>query len=250
VTDLFDLTGRTALITGGAQGIGEALAEGLRDACARVFIADVNKEAGVATAERLGIDFVWVDVTDSTTVDAAFEHVVGQAGSLDITVNNAGVVTNVPAEDVTDADWRRVFSVNVDGVFFCCRAAGRWMLQQGHGSIVNIGSMSGHIANRPQPQAAYNASKAAVIHLTKSLAGEWSSRGVRVNSISPGYIGTELTKRGLENPEWRTAWVEGTPMQRLGEPSELAPAVLYLASDASSYCTGTDLVIDGGYTVW
>jgi NAD(P)-dependent dehydrogenase (short-subunit alcohol dehydrogenase family) len=110
--------------------------------------------------------------------------------------------------------------------------------------------MSGHISNHPQPQASYNAAKAGVIHLTKSLAGEWAGRGVRVNSISPGYVGTEMTKRGMEIEEQRRVWLEGTPMNRVAEPSEIAPAVVFLASDASSYCTGTDLVIDGGYTVW
>lgn len=248
--ELFALDGRTAVVTGGAQGIGEAIATGLRDAGARVFICDVNPETGEATAQRLGVEFVAADVTDSAAVESAFQHVADTAGSLDIAVNNAGVVQNLPSEELGDEDWRRVLSVNLDGVFYCCRAAGRLMLAQGSGSIINTGSMSGHIANRPQPQSAYNTAKAGVIHLTKSLAGEWSSRGVRVNSISPGYVGTELTKRGMGNEEWRRVWLEGTPLGRVGEPTEIAPAVVFLASDASSYCTGTDLVVDGGYTVW
>ncbi|WP_433872433.1 SDR family NAD(P)-dependent oxidoreductase [Saccharopolyspora sp. CA-218241] len=248
--ELFALDGRTAVVTGGAQGIGEAIATGLRDAGARVFICDVNPETGEATAQRLGVEFVAADVTDSAAVETAFQHVADTAGSLDIAVNNAGVVQNLPSEELSDEDWRRVLSVNLDGVFYCCRAAGRLMLAQGSGSIINTGSMSGHIANRPQPQSAYNTAKAGVIHLTKSLAGEWSSRGVRVNSISPGYVGTELTKRGMGNEEWRRVWLEGTPLGRVGEPTEIAPAVVFLASDASSYCTGTDLVVDGGYTVW
>ncbi|GAA4871953.1 SDR family NAD(P)-dependent oxidoreductase [Saccharopolyspora cebuensis] len=248
--ELFALDGRTAVVTGGAQGIGEAIATGLRDAGARVFICDVNPEAGEATAQRLGVEFVAADVTDSAAVESAFQHVADTAGALDIAVNNAGVVQNLPSEELSDEDWRHVLSVNLDGVFYCCRAAGRLMLAQGSGSIINTGSMSGHIANRPQPQSAYNTAKAGVIHLTKSLAGEWSSRGVRVNSISPGYVGTELTKRGMGNEEWRRVWLEGTPLGRVGEPTEIAPAVVFLASDASSYCTGTDLVVDGGYTVW
>ncbi|SFS99435.1 SDR family oxidoreductase [Saccharopolyspora flava] len=250
MTDLFSLSGRTAIVTGGAQGIGEAIVLGLRDAGARVFICDINPEVGGAAAERHGVEFVAADVTDPAAVDAAFGQVAGAAGSLDIAVNNAGIVHNQPSEDVDPADWRRVMSVNLDGVFYSCQAAGRRMLAQGSGSIINTGSMSGHIANRPQPQAAYNAAKAGVIHLTKSLAGEWSPRGVRVNSISPGYVGTPLTKQGLANEEWRAVWLDGTPMNRVAEPTEIAPAVVFLASDASTYCTGTDLVIDGGYTVW
>lgn len=250
MTDRFRLDGKTAVVTGGAQGIGEAIASGLSDAGARVFICDINAETASTTAQRLGVEFVVADVTDSTAVEAAFDRVVSEAGSLDIAVNNAGIVHNHPSESLTDEDWRRVLSVNLDGVFYSCRAAGSRMLEQGSGSIINTGSMSGHITNRPQPQAAYNAAKAAVIHLTKSLAGEWSPRGVRVNSISPGYVGTELTKRGMSNDEWRQAWLEGTPMGRVAEPAEIAPAVVFLASDAASFCTGTDLVVDGGYTVW
>lgn len=250
MTNPYTLEGRTALVTGGAQGIGAAIAKGLRDAGARVFVCDLDADIGKATADELGAEFVAADVTDSTSIDAAVDHVVQTAGSLDVAVNNAGIVHNHPSEDLSDEDWRRVLSVNLDGVFYSCRAEGKRMLAQGSGSIINTGSMSGHIANRPQPQSAYNAAKAAVIHLTKSLAGEWSDRGVRVNSVSPGYVGTELTKRGMNNEEWRKAWLDGTPMGRVAEPREIAPAVAFLASDASSFCTGTDLVVDGGYTVW
>lgn len=250
MTNPYTLEGRTALVTGGAQGIGAAIAKGLSDAGARVFVCDLDAGVGKATAEELGAEFVAADVTDSTSIDAAVGHVVQTAGSLDVAVNNAGIVHNHPSEDLSDEDWRRVMSVNLDGVFYSCRAEGKRMLAQGSGSIINTGSMSGHIANRPQPQSAYNAAKAAVIHLTKSLAGEWSDRGVRVNSVSPGYVGTELTKRGMNNEEWRKAWLDGTPMGRVAEPREIAPAVVFLASEAAGFCTGTDLVVDGGYTVW
>ncbi|GAA1198069.1 SDR family NAD(P)-dependent oxidoreductase [Prauserella alba] len=250
MTNPYTLEGRTALVTGGAQGIGAAIAKGLCDAGARVFVCDLDADVGKATAEQLGAEFVAADVTDSTSIDAAVDHVVQTADSLDVAVNNAGIVHNHPSEHLSDEDWRRVLSVNLDGVFYSCRAAGKRMLEQGSGSIINTGSMSGHIANRPQPQSAYNAAKAAVVHLTKSLAGEWSDRGVRVNSVSPGYVGTELTKRGMNNDEWRRAWLDGTPMGRVAEPREIAPAVVFLASEAASFCTGTDLVVDGGYTVW
>ncbi|GAB3678576.1 SDR family NAD(P)-dependent oxidoreductase [Saccharopolyspora tripterygii] len=250
MTDLFALNGRNAIVTGGAQGIGEAIVLALRDAGARVFICDINPEVGNASAERHGVEFVAADVTDPDSIDAAFEHVASTGGSVDVAVNNAGIVHNHPSEDLDPEDWRRVMAVNLDGVFYSCRAAGRRMLAQGSGSIINTGSMSGHISNHPQPQSAYNAAKAGVIHLTKSLAGEWAARGVRVNSVSPGYVGTEMTKRGMSNEEWRRVWIEGTPMNRVAEPREIAPAVVFLASDAGSYCTGTDLVVDGGYTVW
>ena len=165
-------------------------------------------------------------------------------------VNNAGIVRNTPAEETPDDNWKAVMDVNLDGVFWCCREFGKRMLDAGSGSIVSTASMSGLISNHPQPQAAYNASKAAVIHLTRSLAGEWAARGVRVNAVAPGYTATPLTKRGLETPGWRETWLGTTPMGRLAEPAEIAPAVLYLASEASSFVTGHTLVIDGGYTVW
>lgn len=246
----FQVDGRSALVTGGGGGIGMAITSALRDAGATVFIADLDEQAGTAAARELGVRFVSADVTDSASMDAAVAAVVEATGSLDIQVNNAGTVLNKPAEDTTDEEWRRVLSVNLDGVYYGCRAAGRQMLRQGQGSIVNMGSMSGHISNRPQPQASYNASKAAVIHLTKSLAGEWADRGVRVNSISPGYVGTEMTKRGLSNADWKQAWLSGTPMGRVAEPEEIAPIAVFLASSASSYVTGADIVVDGGYTVW
>ena len=165
-------------------------------------------------------------------------------------VNNAGIAHNVPAEEMTDEEWRRMISVNLDGVFWSCREAGLVMLERGSGSIVNIASMSGVVSNHPQPQAHYNAAKAGVIMLTKSLAGEWASRGVRVNSVSPGYIRTPLTELGMSRADWADVWLSSTPLGRIAEPREIAPAVVYLASDASSYATGTNLLIDGGYTSW
>jgi NAD(P)-dependent dehydrogenase (short-subunit alcohol dehydrogenase family) len=151
---------------------------------------------------------------------------------------------------MSDAEWLNVVQVNLNGVFWCCRSAGQRMLAQGAGSIVNIASMSGHIVNKPQEQSGYNAAKAGVIMLTRSLAAEWATRGVRVNSVSPGYIATAMTQGSRNTPALYNTWLEMTPMGRVGEPTDVAHAVWYLASDAAQFATGTDLIVDGGYTSW
>ena len=250
VLDLFSLDGDVCVVTGAAQGIGFAIAKGLSGAGATVVIADRDETLGQRAAHEIGGSFVALDVTDSASVDAAFDSVVERHGKLDVLVNNAGIVKNAAALDTDDAAWRQVLAVNLDGVFYCSRSAARHMVRQKSGRIVNIASMSGSIANRPQPQASYNASKAGVIHLTRSLAAEWAADGVRVNSISPGYVGTELTKRGLENEQWRKVWIDATPMARIASPEEITPGVIFLASRASAFVTGSDLVMDGGYTIW
>ncbi len=244
------IDGRLAVVTGAGQGIGREIALALAAAGARVVVLDRNPDTGTAVADEIDGTFIEVDVTDARAVGAAARTILEANSRIDILVNNAGIVRNTPAESTTDEDWTDVFRVNVDGVFWCCREFGRVMLDQGGGAIVNIASMSGIVVNRPQPQAAYNASKAAVIMLTKSLAAEWAGRGVRVNAVAPGYVATDLTLKGMSNPEWREEWLRSTPLGRVAEPSEVAPAVLYLASDASSYVTGSVLVIDGGYSVW
>ena len=246
ILDLFKLDGKTALVTGAAQGIGFEIAKGLSEAGANVIIADLNPETGEAAASSIGGRFEVLNVTDSDAV----RTLASRLSPLDVLVNNAGIVRNVPSEDISDADWEVVMSVNVNGLFWCCREFGRKMLGAGKGSIVSTASISGMISNHPQPQAGYNASKAAVIHLTRSLAGEWADRGVRINAVAPGYTATPMTILGLETPAWRETWLKETPMHRLAEPREIAPAVLYLASEASSFVTGHTLVVDGGYTAW
>lgn len=249
------LDGRVAVVTGGGQGIGAACARALGEAGAKVAVAELQPERGeacVAELKALGIDAfnVALDVTDSAAVDSAAAAIAKEHGAADILVNNAGVArSDVRAEDTSDDHWRFHMDVNLDGVFWCCRAFGRQMLDKGKGSIVNIGSMSGDIVNKPQPQSFYNASKAAVHHLTRSLAVEWATRGVRVNAVAPTYIETPLTVFGMEeNPDMYATWLEMTPMGRVGQPEEIASVVHFLASDAASLMTGSIVLADGGYT--
>jgi NAD(P)-dependent dehydrogenase (short-subunit alcohol dehydrogenase family) len=242
----FTLDGKTALVVGGATGIGRAIATAFVAQGAKVFIAGRSEDAGAATASEIGASYVPMDVTDSASVDAA----VALTGRLDIAVNGAGTGLNKPTEETSDAEFARVVDVNFGGVFRCCRAEARVMLAGGGGSIINIGSMSAHIVNHPQRQAIYNASKAAVLHYTRSLAVEWAGRGIRVNSISPGYTETALTAVSRAIPERLASWEAGTPLGRIARPDEIAGAAVYLASEASSFVTGTDIVIDGGYRLW
>jgi len=220
-------------------------------------VADLAADRAKACASELSgmglkASGVELDVTKSHKVDAVAGEIIRSHGKVDVLVNNAGVAkSDVRAEDTSDDHWRFHMDVNVDGVFWCCRAFGRHMLERGSGAIVNIGSMSGFIVNKPQPQSFYNASKAAVHHLTKSLAAEWGKRGVRVNAVAPTYIETPLTAFGIkENPQMYATWLEMTPMGRVGQPDEIASVVHFLASDASSLMTGSIVLADGGYTCW
>jgi len=246
----FSLQDKVAVVTGGGQSLGLEIGRALKAAGAKVVVAEINAETGEQAAGELEGDFVQVDVTDPESVKNMVSSVLDDHGRIDVLVNNAGVVHNIPSEEVPDEEWRKVMSVNLDGVFWCCREVGKTMLERGSGAIVNIASMSGVISNHPQPQSAYNVSKAAVIMLTKSLAGEWADRGVRVNAVSPGYIRTPLTELGMSKEEWSRVWLESTPLGRLAEPDEIAPAVVFLASDAASYAAGTNFAVDGGYTSW
>lgn len=250
------LDGRIAVVTGGGRAIGLACTTALAEAGAKVVIADVDPAvaaSGRAELRTLGLDAetVQMDVTDAQQVTEVADQLVASHGRVDILVNNAGIArSGTAAEEVTDEHWLNVNDVNYNGVFWCCRAFGKHMLKAGKGSIVNIGSMSGYIVNRPQKQAYYNASKAAVHHLTASLAAEWADRGVRVNAVAPTYIDTPLVHsvKGVES--LMKDWLRDTPMKRLGQPHEIASVVHFLASDAASLMTGATVLADGGFTCW
>ena len=254
--DKFTLTGKIAVVTGAARGIGFAAVEALAEAGATVVLTDMNAEVlqeAVAKLEAKGhtVDSAVLDVTDVAGVQAVHDAVVARHGRVDILVNNAGIaISNHPAETMADEVWKKVIDVNLNGVFWCCRAFGKSMLERGAGSIVNVGSMSGFIVNRPQEQSNYNASKAAVHHLTRSLAAEWGSRGVRVNTVAPTYIDTEMNKYVYGDAEMYKHWVGGTPMNRLGRTDEVASVILFLASEAASLMTGSIVLADGGYVCW
>jgi NAD(P)-dependent dehydrogenase (short-subunit alcohol dehydrogenase family) len=251
----FNLTDRVALVTGGGRGIGREIVRTLAGAGADIAVIDLDETtAADAAAEvrRLGrrAEALRADVSDIEQVESMVRSVIGSLGRIDVLVNNAGICIQKPVLEMSPDEWLAVMAVNLNGVYWCSRAVGRHMVERGKGSIVNIASMSGSIVNWPQPQTGYNVSKAGVIHLTKSLASEWAASGVRVNSVSPGYITTEMTRLAFATPGWGETWTAMTPMRRLGEPVDIARAVLYLASDAAAYATGTDLIVDGGYTIW
>ena len=256
ILDRMRCGGKSIYVTGGAQGLGKAMATGLAEAGADVAIVDINEEKAKATAAEIAqatgqkVIAVKTDVTDPEEVEAMVNTVVDQLGGLDAAFNNAGMCLNVPAEEMSYEDWLKVVNLNLNSVFLCSTAAGRYMLKQGHGSIVNTASMSAHIVNRPQPQCSYNATKNGVIQLSKSLAIEWAKRGVRVNTMSPGYMGTDLT---LSSPDLKPlikTWNDWAPLGRLGKPEELQGMAVYLASDTSSFSTGEDYLIDGAFTAW
>jgi NAD(P)-dependent dehydrogenase (short-subunit alcohol dehydrogenase family) len=252
VTSPFDLTGKTALVTGGNQGLGKAFAFGLAAAGAQVAISgrrQVANEAAVAEAAEAGHELVALtaDITDDAQVAAMTEQALEAFdGRLDVLVNNAGICYHAPSFEVTDQQWSAVFDLNVRALWKTSLTFGQVMREQGSGSIINIGSMSGIIVNRPQWQPAYNASKAAVHHLTKSLAVEWAPYGIRVNAVAAGYVQTEMAP--VDRPEFRRYWIEDAPQQRFALPEAIAPSVVFLASDAASFITGSVLVADGGYT--
>ena len=250
------LDGKKGFVTGAARGIGKATATALAEAGADIAIVDLDiaeaEKTAKALAEATGRDFIALktDITKPEEVDQMISALLEHYGRIDIAHCNAGICINAPAEEMTFEQWSKVINVNLTGVFLTAQAAGKVMLQQGSGSIINTASMSGHIVNVPQPQCAYNASKAGVIMLTKSMAVEWANRGVRVNSISPGYIGTELVTTNPTLIPLIEQWNAIAPMHRLGKPEELQSIVVYLAGDTSSFTTGADFSIDGAFTAF
>jgi NAD(P)-dependent dehydrogenase (short-subunit alcohol dehydrogenase family) len=251
--DRFSLRGRRALVTGGNRGLGLAFVRGLAQAGAEVaFVARDHERNNLALEELAGEGIAAIafdaDITEKSQIEDSIEWANEALGGIDILVNNAGACFHADAFDVPDDEWDAVFDLNVKALFQCSVAVARRMAESGGGSIVNIGSMSGIVVNRPQNQPAYNASKAAVHQLTKSLAAEWAQYGVRVNAVAPGYVRTEMAP--VDRPEFKRFWIEDAPLGRVATPDEIAPSVVFLASDASSFITGSVLVADGGYTAW
>jgi NAD(P)-dependent dehydrogenase (short-subunit alcohol dehydrogenase family) len=255
VLDKFSLADQVGIVTGGGQGLGNVFCKAFAEAGADVVVAEINSATGPGTVKdieargRRGL-FVRTDVRSRDSVQAMVDAALSEFGRIDFLMNNAGITIWCEAEEVSEGDWRQVMDVNLNGLFFCSQAVAHHMISRGGGRIINIASMSGLIVNFPQAQASYNTSKAAVIHLTKSLAAEWAPYGIRVNAMAPGYMGTPMARPFFDDPAYGGLWINAIPMKRPGEPEELGPVAVFLASEASSYVTGSTIVVDGGYTVW
>ena len=247
----FNLDNKVALITGGSRGIGLSIAHALGEAGAKLVLTSRSDSNG-ATEElkkaNYDVSFYEGDLIDRSVPQKIIDYTLEKHGRIDILVNNSGVAQHGDTEKFNDDLLDKIMDLNVDAVFRMCRSAIPPMKKQGEGVILNIGSISGLVSNIPQPQTAYNASKAAVHMMTKSLASDYASQNIRVNAIAPGYVRTEMTNLPKENEHWYPTWNELTPMNRMGEPHEIASAALFLCSPASSYVTGEVLVVDGGYT--
>ncbi len=256
VMDQFSIKGCVSIVTGGGQGLGKQMAIALAEAGSNIVITSRRVETALVTQKIIELEgvrcsVIQADVRLENDVLRMVDSILQEFGKIDILFNNAGVWRGDDAEKVTTEDWREVIDVNLTGPFIVSREVGKIMLQQGKGSIVNIASMSGIIVNTPQNQCAYNASKGGLIMLTKSMAAEWAKRGVRVNAICPGYMRTEMSEdRYLQNDPAIQRWFDMTPMGRSGTADELKGIAVFLASDASSFVTGSTFLIDGGYTAW
>ena len=251
---IFGLKNKVALVVGGGGELGKAMALGIAKSGADVAIADIKVQAANAVSKEitaLGRESIAleVDVTNSKIVDNMVEKVIAKFNQIDILVNSAGISNHVPAHEMSDEDWESVVKINLNGTFFCCRAVGKYMVKQQKGSIINIASMSGSITNKDSFNASYCASKGGVKMLSKQLAEQWARYNIRINSISPGYMRTELAIHYIDDPK-NKKWIEMvSPMKRAGMPDELMGLAIYLASDASSFVTGEDVIIDGGWTI-
>lgn len=251
----FRLDGQTAFVTGAGSGIGQGIALGLAQAGANVACFDLPSSAGLAETVRqiqgLGRSALLLtgDVTREAELQSAVAATIAGLGSFDVAVNSAGIANATPAAEMSLEQWQRMVDINLTGVFLSCQAEARVMLPRKRGSIVNIASMSGVIVNRGLSQAHYNSSKAAVIHLSKSLAMEWSDQGIRVNAISPGYTLTPMNQRP-EVAEQLKVFAAETPIGRIATVDEMVGPAVFLASQASSFCTGINLVVDGGFVCW
>ncbi len=248
------LDDKKIFVTGGARGIGLSLALAVAQAGADVAVVDMDLDEAKKAAQHIANETgrrtlaIKADITNPIEVDGMITEILEQFGRIDVAFCNAGICINSPAEEMTLEQWKKVIDVNLTGVFLTSQAAGKVMIAQGGGSIINTASMSAHIVNVPQPQCAYNASKAGVVQLTKSLAVEWAMKKVRVNSISPGYIGTDLVLNSTTLRPLIAEWEKMSPLKRLGRPEELQAIAVYLAGDASEFTTGSDFVIDGAFT--
>jgi len=271
VLDRFELDGQTAIVTGGNRGIGRAIAQALAEAGADVAIGNRDAESGQRAAEEIEtatdatVRAYQADVTDEAQVEALVAATVDEFGGLDVLVNNAGITVHAPAEEMTVEQFQRVVDVNLTGTFRCAKHAGRAMLENddgegqadadraargGVGSIINLSSMSARVANYPQHQVAYNATKGAIDSFTRQLASEWADDGIRVNAVAPGYVRTDPVDEALrEDPDLEALWKDEMLLDEMARPADIAPLVVHLASEASWYMTGSSVLIDGGYTV-
>lgn len=257
VLDRFRLAGRTALITGGSRGLGRAMAQALAEAGANLILVGRETDALAAAKVELAaaghdVDVIAGDVGTPAGAAAACDDALALGKEIGILVNNVGGRrVDLPTEDVPTDEWQRLFDLNLTSALVCCQKIGKGMLARRCGSIVNVTSIAGPIAIKGIRGRHYETAKAALTALTKSLAADWADRGVRVNAIAPGVFLTAPNRRWFgEKPTFRESFESRIPMARMGEPDELGPAAVYLASDASSYVTGTTLVVDGGFTCW
>jgi NAD(P)-dependent dehydrogenase (short-subunit alcohol dehydrogenase family) len=254
IVEKMRLDGKVGFVTGAARGIGKCTARAFAEAGADIAIVDMDIEEAKKTAAQIAEETgrktiaIQTDVTVEEQVQDMVNQVVADLGGLHFCHANAGICINVAAEEMTYAQWLKVINVNLNSIFLTDTIAGKYMLANGGGSIINTASMSAHIVNVPQPQCAYNASKAGVIQLTKSLAVEWAKKGVRVNCISPGYIATELISASETLRPLIAKWNGYSPVGRMGKPEELMSVCVYLAGDTSTFTTGSDFIVDGAFT--